>query len=283
MMTQTQIYGVIGDPIAHSLSPVMQNAALKALGIDAEYRAFHVLAKNLEEFFLRIRNHEISGINVTLPHKQNVIPYLDALTSEAQLVGAVNTVYWNDGKLMGHNTDAQGYTLSLQQQTKVDLKQKKILLLGAGGAARAILVGLGREKVSEISILNRTLSKAQNLIQDLQGSFLETHFQAFDYDQLDNVEWNSIDLLINSSSLGLKNSPFPDLPLSDLPPSALISDIVYNPLETTLIKKAKSLTLQTHPGWGMLLYQGALALEIWTQKKAPVDVMEKALLGALNS
>lgn len=280
-LAQTQIYGVIGDPITHSLSPVMQNAALKALGVNAEYRAFHVLGENLEEFFLRLRNKEISGINITLPHKQAVIPYLDALTPEAQLVGAVNTVYWTDEKLLGHNTDAQGYTLSLQQQTKVDLKKKKILLLGAGGAARAILVGLGREQVSEISILNRTLSKAQSLIQDLQGSFSEINFQAFDYDQLDKIDWNSIDILINSSSLGLKNTPFPDLPLSDLPPSALVSDIVYNPLETNLLKQAQSLNLQTHPGWGMLLYQGALALEIWTGKKAPVDVMQKALLEAL--
>lgn len=279
--SRLKILGIIGDPISHSLSPIMHNSALAHLKLPYLYMPFHVVPDKLDEFFKTFKKRNIHGLNVTIPHKQAVIPYMDSLTKQASLIGAVNTIIVKNKKLIGDNTDAQGYLESLAKQSQFDLHGKRVILLGAGGAARAIAIGLNQ--ASEVLILNRTLAKAIDLAQELNFKFKQTHFAAYSLTKNNPQFWKHADLLINTTSMGMKNKKLADLPLKFLSKQALVSDIVYTPLETSLLKQAKKLGLKTHPGWGMLLYQGALSFKKWTGHEAPLEVMKKNLLEALKN
>lgn len=278
MKKHLKILGVIGDPISHSLSPIMQNAGLAALKLPYIYMPFRVPLEELPEFFKTLRKRGIDGLNVTIPHKQNVIPFLDSLSREARLMGAINTVLVQGKKLLGANTDGAGFISSLQQEAHYEVKGKQVILLGAGGAARAIGVVLGLHHAREVVILNRTAKNAFDLAGDLGKKFKNTLFAAGPLYPIDLSHWRLADLLINATSLG---SRIP-LPLNKLSRKAMVCDIVYTPLETSLLKKAKKAGLKIHPGWGMLLHQGMLSFEMWTGKKAPYEVMKKALLEALS-
>lgn len=282
MKSKLKILGIIGDPIAHSLSPVMQNAALAHLKLPYLYMPYQVKPEFLENFFKNLRSHKIVGLNVTVPHKQAVLPYLDSLTQEARTIGAVNTIKIVGKKLKGHNTDGAGYVASLSGEAGFDPQGKQVILLGAGGAARAIAAALGAAKAREILIINRTVKKAFDLASDMGKKFPQTAFSVASFERMEPTYWPTTDLLINASSIGMKARKGPPLLLSRLPARALVSDIVYSPVETPLLKAAKRLKLKTHPGWGMLLYQGALSFEFWTGKKAPVKIMRRALLDLLH-
>lgn len=263
----TSICGIIGDPVEHSLSPTMHNAGYKNLGLDFEYKKFHVVADNLPSFIERIKNEHLRGISVTIPHKENVIAHLDEIDEVAKKIGAVNTIVNTDGVLKGYNTDWIGCMQALEEKTEI--VGKKVALLGAGGSARAIAYGI-HERKGELTIFNRTLEKAQSLAEEINAS----------YDILENFSaHNHFDIIINSTSVGMGNmkdqSP---IVKESIPSNCVVQDIVYSPLETQLLKDASSRGAQVVYGYKMLLYQGIAQFELFTHKKAPIEVMEQAII-----
>lgn len=266
---------VIGYPIAHSLSPTMHNAGYEAVHKKAIYHKFAVKPEELKEAVLGLKALGFRGWNVTIPHKETILPLCDELTEEAKLAGAVNTVKVQDGKLIGHNTDGVGFVQSLQEH--MDLTpHKHIVLLGAGGAAKGIAMALAPLGVT-IHVLNRTKAKAQQLVEQIQSiggqAILEEWAQG---------EWlNKGDCIIQTTSIGLKMEDYP-FSLQGISPDTLVIDIIFNPWETPFLKEAKSLGCKTVNGMEMLLYQGAKAWEFWFAEEAPVSVMREALLNALQ-
>lgn len=276
--------GLIGYPLGHSVSPAMHNAAFKKLGLDCEYSLFEVEAKDLKEAVEGMRALHIAGFNVTIPHKEAVLPFLDEVTEIARVIGAVNTVKNQSGKLIGYNTDGAGFIESLKHDAKVDPKGKHVVVLGAGGASRAVCVMLAESKAKTITITDIENDKAKELAE-----YVDSYFDT----SCDNIEVNgqelqrSIDqaeLLVNCTPLGMepqiKTSPLADN--IELDKKLTVYDLVYNPAETQLMKKAKAAGAKTCSGLGMLVYQGALALTLWTGREAPVEVMRKAAQAALK-
>ena len=281
--SKTKTLGIFGYPISHTLSPAMHNAVIKALGLDMVYLPFEVKPSNLKEAINGIKSLGIIGVNITIPHKESVIRFLDDISEEARLVGAVNTIVNKDRKLVGYNTDGSGYMASLKEELGFNPKSKRIIIIGAGGAARGILAALATQKPKSITVANRTLSRAVSLIKTFKGKFRDTRFEAIDLDNnMLKMSFNSVDLLINTTSVGMKQGKALKIPLETLPKIAIVSDIIYNPLETLLLKKAKKLGLTTHGGLGMLVHQGARSFKLWTGMDAPMNVMRKAALKALK-
>ena len=281
--SKTKTLGIFGYPISHTLSPAMHNAVIKALGLDMVYLPFEVKPSNLKEAINGIKSLGIIGVNITIPHKESVIRFLDDISEEARLVGAVNTIVYKDRKLVGYNTDGSGYMASLKEELGFNPKSKRIIIIGAGGAARGILAALATQKPKSITVANRTLSRAVSLIKAFKGKFRDTRFEAINLDDnMLKMSFNSVDLLINTTSVGMKQGKALKIPLETLPKIAIVSDIIYNPLETLLLKKAKKLGLTTHGGLGMLVHQGARSFKLWTGMDAPMNVMRKAALKALK-
>ena len=278
---KTRVCAIIGDPVDHSLSPAMHNAAFKELGLNLVYVAFTVPAKDLKNAVLGAKSLGLKGLNVTMPHKNEVMNYLDELDVSAKSVGAVNTILNNQGKLVGYNTDGQGAMVALQENG-VCPEKKKLVLLGAGGAAQAIAHEAAQD-VNELVILNRNADKAKKMVKSLPkniGASVKSGTLSFD---VLKQELQTADILINATSVGMhpdtENSPVPsDLLRSDLN----VMEIIYNPLETKLLKDAKAAGAKVISGLEMLIYQGAVAFHIWTNCPAPVDVMRKAALNALK-
>lgn len=253
----------------------MHNAALQAMGLDYVYVAFPVPPEGIQALGPAIRALNIAGLNVTVPHKQAVMAGLDEISPEAIAIGAVNTIDHRDGRLVGHNTDAHGIIASLRQDGGLQRLPPKVVLLGAGGAARAILYALlAAEEVEHITVLNRTPAKAEALADDLGGgSRVQVEAMGAVAPLAD------AGLLINATSIGME--PEADhCPLGDgkgLHDGLLVVDIVYKPLETTLLQQARAVGARTVDGLGMLVHQGARAFEIWTGETPPTHVMRKAL------
>lgn len=273
---QTKVLGVIGDPVGHSSSPAMHNAALQALGLDYVYVAFHVPGGSVADVGCAMRTLQITGLNVTVPHKENVMAVVDEVADEAKAIGAVNTILNEEGHLTGYNTDAHGIITTLAVDGGLECLPAQVVLLGAGGAARAILYALlQRQEVEEVTLLNRTPTRAERLAADLdpQASTVRLGSLA----ECDCVR--QAGLLINATSMGMQpneaGSPLanPDCLHSDL----VVLDIVYRPLNTLLLRQAKAAGARTVDGLGMLVHQGARALQLWTGQQAPVDVMRKAI------
>ncbi len=263
-------YAVIGDPIAHSLSPEMHNAGYDALGIDAEYQRFHVEPRHLAGAVEGLCALGFSGWNVTLPHKETIISFLDTLTPEARRAGAVNTVKILEGQRIGHNTDGAGFIRSVEGSMN-GFKGKKAVLLGAGGAAKGIALALA-EQGMQVHILNRTPEKAEALVQVIQregGTATSGDFAPGDW--LDEVN-----LLVQTTSVGLRGEPFP-FSLQGISEQALVVDIIFNPSQTAFLQDSMKQGCRTLNGLGMLLYQGALAWEFWLGGQAPVEAMQLAL------
>ncbi|MGI9533880.1 MAG: shikimate dehydrogenase [Thermodesulfobacteriota bacterium] len=275
----TRIYGIFGHPIEHSLSPVMQNNAFSERDLDSVYVAFDVPPPSLSEAVSAIRALGISGINVTVPHKESIMAHLDEISTDAMLVGAVNTISNIEGRLIGFNTDVGGFLRALKDDLDFTPEGKKVFLMGAGGAARAVIVGLGRNYVSEIVITNRTLSKAEDLAKEFGDQFPKVEIKAVMLSDEERIKKyiGGSDILINASSAGMNGDNPLELPLYLLPKSAVIYDLVYQPKETPLIKDAKKAGIKAVSGHSMLLFQGAEAFEIWTGLVAPVKTMKKAL------
>ena len=278
---KTRVCAIIGDPVEHSLSPVMHNAAFSFLGLNLVYVAFTVTAKELQTAVLGAKSLGIRGLNVTMPHKNAVINHLDKLDKNAEAIGAVNTVLIEDGKLTGYNTDGVGAITALHENG-VKTEETKIVLLGAGGSAQAIAYHAAQE-AEELVILNRTTKNAECLVNDLRKSFdSKINAGTLSVDVL-KKELKDADILVNATSVGMHpnvdQSPVPkDLLRSDL----CVMDIIYNPLETKLAKDAKAVGAKVVSGLDMLVYQGAVSFEIWTNCPPPVDVMKKAALTKLK-
>ena len=277
---KTRVCAVIGDPVEHSLSPVMHNAAFQKLGLNLVYVAFKVTRNGLKEAISGARSLGLRGLNVTMPHKKAVMSYLDETDSTAEAIGAVNTILNNQGKLVGYNTDGKGAMIALQENG-IYPEEKKMLLLGAGGAAKAIAFQAAQE-VEELVILNRTSEKAEQLAELLCKKFGKKVKGGALSAEVLKEEMKTTDILVNATSVGMH----PDVNMSPVPLDWLrrdlcVMDIIYNPFETKLVKDAKAVGAKVVLGLEMLLYQGAVSFEIWTNCPAPVDVMKKAALNKL--
>jgi shikimate dehydrogenase len=268
-------YCIIGDPVHHSLSPGMQNAAFAAMGLNCTYIAFRVPADELEESIASLRSINVSGFNVTIPHKVKVMEYLDELDATAKKAGAVNTVNNIEGIFRGYNTDMHGFIEPLRRR-RVDLHGMNVLLLGAGGAARAIIAALaGEGGVAKLTIANRDQKKAAGVAEMAKDLGLKCDIVALDDAMSVSPE---ADMIVNSTSLGLNNEPSP-IDFEHIKKGSIVYDIVYRPVVTDLIENGKLAEANIVYGYEMLLEQGAKAFEIWTGLPAPREAMKKNLLG----
>ena len=277
----TKILGVIGDPVEHSRSPQMHNSAIKEMGLDYVYVPFHVKPSDLRSAIEGFKAIGVVGINITLPHKQSAIPLMDSLSEEAKLIGAVNTMVFKDGFVEGHNTDAKGFIYSLYENGINNLKGMNVVVLGAGGGARAIVVGLALDKVGSIIIANRTFQKAVDLACDL-GEKTGISITGISLDDKKLSDYiTECDLLVSTVTSGMDLNA--ELPINPdwLNPKSIVCDIVYTPPETKLLKSAKERGLKAIGGMGMLVHQGAISFKLWTGFQPPIETMKKALAKAL--
>ncbi|MBF0286582.1 MAG: shikimate dehydrogenase [SAR324 cluster bacterium] len=274
---KTQIYGIIGYPIAHTFSPPLQNAAFQAIQIDAAYLPFEVHPKKLKAAIAGIKSLQIRGINVTVPHKVHVVPFLDEVTPTAQRIGAVNTILNNHGRLIGTNTDGQGFIRSLSELPFTP-QDKTIVILGAGGSTRSIVVALAEANAKQIFLVNRTIAKAKHLVEEFSPVFPQTQLRA---EQIENLYSLPIDLFVNTTSVGMEGDKSP-ADLNQFKILHYVADIIYTPQQTALLKQAKQLNIPFINGLGMLLYQGCEAFEFWTQQSAPTALMKTTLMKLLN-
>ena len=244
-------YLVIGNPITHSLSPELHNYWIKENGINGIYNKEKLNEKNLKEFFLKIKNKEINGANITVPFKRDVIAYLDQLSLEAEKTQSVNTVYLKKDKITGHNTDIDGFELAIKD-ANYNVEGKRVLILGAGGVVPSIIFALYKMKVLSVTISNRTKSKAE----DLKSLF----------NDLEIVDWGealNFDMIINATSVGLKKEDKLNIDFSKFQSSEFFYDVIYNPKETNFLKNGKNLGKKTENGKKMFIYQAAKAFKIW--------------------
>jgi shikimate dehydrogenase len=276
---KTLLVGIIGDPVEHSLSAPMHNAAFKHLKMDYVYVPFHVRGENLESAIQGARSLEIKGLNVTIPHKTAVIPYLDEVDQAAQLIGAVNTIKFTENTAKGYNTDGVGAVKALEEITPV--KGKKVVIMGAGGAARALAFQLILSGIVDLVIANRTRQKAEQLARDIQGK-LEFSPEVIG---LKEMELSSTDILINTTSVGMyPHQDQPPLVRGDqMHPELVVNDVIYNPLQTKLMEEAGSIGAKTLNGTKMLIYQGMESFRIWTGITPPVEVFEKNLMKTIGN
>jgi len=278
---KTRVCGIIGDPIEHTMSPVMHNAAFRELGIDYVYLPFHVRQEELGKAVDGVRALNIRGLNVTIPHKVAIIPFLDKLDPLAKKIGAINTIVHEEGVLTGYNTDATGFLQALLEQG-VKPEGKTVVILGAGGASRAISFILA-ERDANLVILNRGLGRAEDLAHRIARVFgKEVKARQLSEGNLAKVLVRA-DILVNTTSVGMS----PDIDETPVParllnPSLVVFDIVYNPIQTRLLKEAEAAGAQTINGLEMLAWQGALAFEKWTGQKAPLDLMKREAIKALG-
>ncbi|HEY2736159.1 MAG TPA: shikimate dehydrogenase [Polyangiales bacterium] len=278
----TDVYGILGHPVGHSRSPAMHNRAFAVLGIDAVYVPFSVAPERLETALRGVRALELRGVNVTLPHKSAIIPLLDEIEADARAIGAVNTVYRSGTKLCGTNSDAAGLTRALAEAS-VPLTAAKVTVLGAGGAARACVVGLARAGAAQIAVAARQESKARALTSELEMVLPQTALSVCEWQELPlTAALAESDLLVQATSATLGDGEGAEafarsLPLSALPAHASVVDIVYSPLDTSVLRLSRERGLRTIDGLGMLLHQAVISFELWTGQVAPIDEMRTAL------
>ena len=267
----TRTVGLIGWPVEHSRSPAMHNAAFKALDLDWHYILLPTPLDQLEAVAGRIRSGELSGANVTIPHKQAIMPFLDEIDPAAQAVGAVNTIVQRDGRLIGFNTDTIGFKRALLE-TEIAINDQPCAILGAGGSARAVVYVL-RELGARVTVYARDVAKASVLSSEARALSEVMHIDP------------ATRLIVNTTPVGLSPnvaaSPWPAA--VPLPPQALVFDLLNNPPRTRLMQQAEEQGLRTVNGWGMLVYQGAAAFKSWTGVEPPVEVMLTALREAMRT
>ncbi|MEE8469735.1 MAG: shikimate dehydrogenase [Dehalococcoidia bacterium] len=286
----TKYVGLIGYPLGHSVSPAMQQAAFDYYKLDVRYEVWETEPSILGKALERLRSDSILGANVTVPHKESVIPLTDELDELAHEIGAVNTIVNRGGKLTGCNTDAVGFLRALRQEANFDPAGRQVVLLGAGGVARAVSFSLARAGARSLVTADIAEERAQRLASDLERSAARgqapgLEIKALSLDDRRFAEaLSSCDLVVNCTPIGMKGSATggqSPLEASLIPGGALIYDVVYNPVETPLLADAKRAGAQTLGGLSMLVYQGAMAFELWTGKSAPVDIMMRVAGEAL--
>ncbi|MFD1705478.1 shikimate dehydrogenase [Siminovitchia sediminis] len=274
-----KLFGVIGDPISHSLSPVMHNRELNELGIDAYYHPFHIKGEDLKTAVEGMKVMGMNGFNITIPHKTAIIPLLDKVDPLAEAIGAVNTVVRENGLFVGYNTDGEGFVASLKEDWKDDLSGEKTLIVGAGGAAKAIYYTLLSKGVHQVDIANRTVQTAKNLIENQP---YQADSQALSLKEAE-ASIGKYSLIIQTTSIGMEPDIYSSpISLQGLTPGAFVSDIIYNPGETQFLKEAARYGATTQNGLAMLVYQGALAFEKWTNTKPNVTRMKETIQHCLG-
>ncbi len=281
----SSVLGIIGFPIGHSISPIFQQAALDHYGIDATYQAWAVAPAEIADFVRDLRRPEVMGINVTVPHKEAVIAHLDEVDEWATEAGAVNTIVNREGRLTGHNTDGYGFLQALKDGAGFDPNGRRVLVLGAGGAARGVVLALVRAGISQLLIANRTVARAEILVRLALARGIPA--------QAIPLAWNEVslgavqaDLIVNCTTIGMSHGPNAvgtPLLLHQIPPTSLVYDLVYNPMETPLLREAARAGAGALGGIQMLVHQGAASFEMWTGKSAPVAVMLAAASKAMSA
>jgi len=265
---------VIGDPIAQSLSPLVHNAAFNHLKLDCTYIAYRIIKGDLKDEIESLKSIQISGFNVTIPHKIDVINYLDELHKDCQVIGAVNTVLYKNDRLIGFNTDMDGFTDPIRRRN-LTINGSNVLLIGAGGAARAIVTAVAKEKAKKISIANRTTKAAETL--SLFANKLGLDAEVINFNESGECA-SKYNFIINSTSIGLRNEPSP-ISTKKINKNNVVYDIIYQPMNTALIKESKKNGATIIYGYEMFLSQAIRSFEIWHNIRAPVEIMKKALLG----
>lgn len=279
---KTQIVGVMGDPVAHSLSPAMHQAAFAQLGLDWVYVPFHVPPDQLGRAVKGIAALGLRGVNVTVPHKVRVMEYLDEIDDEARVIGAVNTIVHREGRLIGHNTDGRGFLRSLELEAGCDPAGKTLLLLGAGGAALAIAQAVAAAGAKSVVIANRTVKKAEELAQAVAANTACKEVHVVPLDAADPRMLRAAadaEIVVQTTTVGMSphHEAPPVLPAALISPEAIVVDIVYNPRETRFVQEARARGCRVVTGEGMLAFQGAISFEIWTGHEAPSLVMLETL------
>ena len=271
-------YGLIGWPVAHSLSPPMQNAGFNSACIDAEYSLVEVSPERMNTVIPEMKN-EFSGWNCTVPHKQHIIEFLDNLDETAKVLGSVNTVVNEDGKLTGYSTDGYGMERSIEESFGEKVQDNSFLFIGAGGASRAVALYFALQGAAKIAILNRTVEKASALVDEISAvnADIETLADTINSTDFDPSPYN---IVIQCTSLGLHEGDPSPYDVNRLKPSQNVVDMIYK--KTDFLRKAEKLGCKTADGRGMLLFQGVKAWEIWTGKEAPVEAMRNALYDAMK-
>ena len=277
--------GVLGDPVAHSLSPQMQNAALEATGLDMRYARFQIAPGELPAALQLLPALDFIGVNLTVPHKVAAMNLVDDLDETARQIDAVNTVKIEGGKLRGFNTDGSGFARAIREEFSVDLRDLRVLVMGAGGAARAIALQCAREDCERLVIANRDPEKASQLVGSLREFFTGprvlgpvARLQAVGMDEAAlRFQIGNTDLVVNATPLGLSRGDAAPIPVRLLAPHLMVYDTVYGSGPTALVSGAVEAGARAANGRSMLLHQGALAFEIWFDRAAPIDAMRKAL------
>ncbi len=272
----SKTFAVIGDPIDHSLSPNIHSAAFRELNLDCSYIAYRISKGELEEGIESLKKIKIDGFNVTIPHKVEMMKYIDRLDESCSIIGAVNTVTNDNGILKGYNTDMDGF-LDPFKKRNLSVKDLRILLLGAGGAARAIVAGFAKEHARSITIANRTLENANNIAKF--SNKIGLNADSITIEDIGDTAKN-YDIIVNATSVGLKNESSP-ISLNGINSKTIVYDIIYMPINTDFLKKAKEKGAIIIYGYEMLLGQAVRAFEIWHGMKAPYNAMKKALLGGV--
>ncbi|KYG31998.1 shikimate dehydrogenase [Alkalihalobacillus trypoxylicola] len=275
-----KLYGLLGYPVGHSMSPSMHNKAFEDLKVAARYMAFEVEPQNLQNAVEAIRSLQLGGCNVTIPHKVEVMNYLDEIDEEALEIGAVNTIVREGNKLIGYNTDGRGYLQSLLEVLTGELSEKQVAIIGAGGAARAVVTALKNNHTKRIVVANRTIEKAEQLLNRLHSpvSLLEAQ-------EIKTVESNleQFDIVINTTSVGMspqvEQTP---ICLDKLSNKSIVSDLIYNPIKTKFLTEAEAKGATILNGVGMFVNQGALSFEYWTKQSPNRKLMTKTVLQQLG-
>ena len=278
---KTKVVAVIGNPIEHSLSPPMHNAAYKQMGMDYVYVAFKIEKDNLSHLIESAKTMGLVGLNVTIPYKTDIIEYLDEVDDTARRINAVNTIRFKDGMAKGYNTDGTGAVKSIEKYT--DLKDKNVLVLGAGGASKAITFTLLNHGINSLTIANRSRDNAIQLIDNLKK---QTGFDKINYVAIEQADTilEDVDIIINTTPIGMYPNVDADTPIKTekINENHVVMDIIYNPLETKLLKNAKDNGATTISGTNMLINQGITAFEIFTDRTPSYESFEKALLEQLK-
>lgn len=274
----TKITGVFGYPVSHSLSPIFQNSAFEYLGLDYVYIPFEVKPEDLKKGVEAIRVFNWVGVNVTIPHKKEIIKYIDILDITSEILEVVNTIQNIGGKLKGYTTDGDGFIRSIKEDGKFSVEGKNVFIIGAGGSSYAICGALIKERVNYLFITNRTYENALKLKEHLNKKLNFKNVEIIKFEKRNDKNlWKDIDLLVNTTSVGMKEKDLLLIERENLENLKFIYDIVYN-RKTELLKEAEKLKIPHLDGLSMLVYQGAISFEIWTGEKAPVEIMKKSLL-----
>src|SRR5690554_6469684 len=278
-----KLYALFGDPVGHSLSPFFQNEAFKTLGINAVYFPFTVKAEDLAGAVAAIRHLNMGGVNLTIPHKEAVIPLLDKVEGDAVLSGSVNTIVNRNGELTGYSTDGEGFLLSLQQEAGFDPRGKTCVLLGAGGAARAVAFRLAREGLAALYLVNRGAERAAALREDLRKRLDFPAEYVASRPELEKAA-AAADLVINATPVGMypESHRMPAFPLEYCRSGCLVCDLVYRPLATMWLKKAGEMGLSVLGGLGMLIYQGMLSCQLWTGRMPEEEPLRAVVMKILD-